>query len=192
LKIFTLLPLDGIGEVIAEHHKAPERRVAQRTLAEEVVTLVHRAEIAQKCIFQTAALYPGPRIANSPGASLPNFRADLILQAFRGDDAMLKRLPSNSIIGMPLSRLLRSINLVKSYSMNLQSLCSCYLGEGIRAVQAGGVYVNGVQQTDINTLVRDDLLLDGKVMIIRYGKSHFKIIEIMGEEDMEYDTSSGI
>jgi tyrosyl-tRNA synthetase len=102
---------------MAEHQKAPERRVAQRILAEEVVTLIHRSEIAQKCIFQTAALYPGPRLALTPSASLPNFRAELILQAFRGDDAMLKRVPASAIKGMPISRLLRSIGLVKSYSM---------------------------------------------------------------------------
>ncbi|HUL00208.1 MAG TPA: hypothetical protein VLX29_05055 [Nitrospirota bacterium] len=90
--------------------------MAQRILAEEVVTLIHRAEVAQKCIFQTAALYPGPRIADSPDASQRNFRADLILQAFRGDDAMLKRLPPQSVEGMTLSRFLKSIGLVKSYS----------------------------------------------------------------------------
>jgi len=117
LKIFTLLPLERIAEIVAEHIKAPERRVAQRVLAEEVIMLVHGAGVAQKCIFQTAALYPGPRLANNPNSSLPNFRSDLILQAFRGDDAMLKRLPSASITGMPLSRLLKSIGVVKSYSL---------------------------------------------------------------------------
>ena len=53
------------------------------------------------------------------------------------------------------------------------------------------MYVNGAQQKDINTLVSNDLLLDEKVMVLRYGKSNFKIVEIMSEEEVEYDASSG-
>ncbi|HET8580911.1 MAG TPA: tyrosine--tRNA ligase [Candidatus Paceibacterota bacterium] len=37
----TLLPLDAIRDVMAKHAEAPEERIAQQRLAEEVTTLVH-------------------------------------------------------------------------------------------------------------------------------------------------------
>lgn len=115
--MFTLLPVERISETLQEHFKSPEKRLAQRTLAEEVVTLLHRKEVAQKCIFQTAALYPAPNI-NNTGTKRPGYRSELILQAFRGDKAMLKRLPMASIDGVPLSRLLKTIGLATSNSFS--------------------------------------------------------------------------
>jgi len=52
--------------------------------------------------------------------------------------------------------------------------------------------VNGAQQKDINILVSRDLLLDDKVMVLRHGKSNFKIVEVMSDEEVEYSSSSGI
>ena len=46
LLTFSLRPLDEIRDVLAEHDEAPHRRLAQRALADEMVTLVHGAEAA--------------------------------------------------------------------------------------------------------------------------------------------------
>ena len=43
LKMLSLRPLDEIEALLAEHAAAPERRVAQRALADEMTTLVHGA-----------------------------------------------------------------------------------------------------------------------------------------------------
>jgi len=59
-------------------------------------------------------------------------------------------------------------------------------------VQGGGVYVNGVQRKDMNTPVSSDFLLDGKVIVLRCGKSNFKIVEIISAEEMEYSAEGGI
>jgi len=117
LKIFTLLSLERISEISQEHAKAPEKRLAQRILAEEVVTLVHSAKVAEKCIFQTAALYPAPHIKSSAEGRQSQFNPELILRAFRGDDAMLKRLSQTAINGLPLPRLLKDIGLASSLSI---------------------------------------------------------------------------
>jgi tyrosyl-tRNA synthetase len=116
LNIFTLLPLERIEEIMREHVKAPEKRLAQRILAQEVITLVHRAEVTEKCIFQTAALYPAPS-ADSEGGNL--LRSERILHAFADDEVMLKRYPFTEIHGMPISRLLKTVGLTKSNGMFL-------------------------------------------------------------------------
>ena|SRR5271170_5245034 len=116
LKIFTLLPLDRIGEIMLEHQKAPEKRLAQRTLAAEIVTLIHRNRVTETCIFQTAALYPARSKTADDEENQSPFNTSLILGAFRGDDTILKRLSLDSITGVPLARLLKSVGLVNSFS----------------------------------------------------------------------------
>ena len=46
LLTLSLRPLDEIGALLAEHAAAPERRLAQRALADELTELVHGAEAA--------------------------------------------------------------------------------------------------------------------------------------------------
>jgi len=79
--------------------------------------MIHREEIAQKCIFQTGALYPAPDNLSGGENRTSDYKSHFILQAFRGDDVMLKRLALSAIIGLPLSRLLKTIGLVKSNSL---------------------------------------------------------------------------
>jgi tRNA synthetases class I (W and Y) len=63
----------------------------------------------------TAALYPGQRTTNGNSCHV-NLRAELILQAFRGDEVMLRRMSMDSVLGLPFSRLLKEVGLVPSYS----------------------------------------------------------------------------
>ena len=116
LKIFTLLPLERITEIVQEHAKTPEKRLAQRTLAEEVVSLVHRPQVAEKCIFQTAALYPASRHHSNSEEKQSQYRPDLILRAFQGDNIMLKKLSRSSVANLPLPRVVKEIGLTTSYS----------------------------------------------------------------------------
>ena len=57
LKMFTLVPLDEIAQIVADHAKDPGRRNAQRRLAQEVTTWVHgeestrAAEAASEILF---------------------------------------------------------------------------------------------------------------------------------------------
>ena len=54
-------------------------------------------------------------------------------------------------------------------------------------MQSGGVYVNGVQQRRSDTLIANELLLDGKVIVIRRGRSSFRIVEALSDEEVEYE-----
>jgi hypothetical protein len=84
-----------------------------------VVTLIHGQEVAQRCIFQTAALYPASRNTGKLGDSQPGFGSESILHAFRGDEMMLKRLSLSYLSELSLPRLLKTIGLVKSISMTI-------------------------------------------------------------------------
>lgn len=82
-----------------------------------MVTLIHGQEVAQRCVFQTAALYPASRNTGKLGDSQPGFGSESILHAFRGDEMMLKRLSLSCLSELSLPRLLKTIGLVKSISM---------------------------------------------------------------------------
>ena len=59
---FTLLPMAEVRDVVAAHEQAPERRSAQRRLADEVTSFVHgdeatsRANLAAEALYGTAPL----------------------------------------------------------------------------------------------------------------------------------------
>jgi tyrosyl-tRNA synthetase len=48
LKLFTFLPLDKIYEVMEEHRKLPEKRIAQHILAQEFLHLAHGSTVAKE------------------------------------------------------------------------------------------------------------------------------------------------
>lgn len=155
--------------------------MAQRILAENVVTLVHGADVVQRCIFQTAALYP---------AHSGDYKSETILQAFHGDSTMVKKFTDNSVVDVPLSQLLKLIGLVKSNSHFPSHYLSDanILGEGLRAMRNGGVYVNGVQRKNIDATVQSIPLLDDRLLVIRHGRSNFKIVEILNDEGKGYSS----
>ena len=57
LKIYTLIPREGIEDLISRHKEAPEKRLAQRALAHEVTTVVHGREAADAVENLTVTLF---------------------------------------------------------------------------------------------------------------------------------------
>ena len=53
----TLLPMPEVRDVVAEHERAPERRLAQRRLADEVTGFVHGAGAVSRANLAAEALY---------------------------------------------------------------------------------------------------------------------------------------
>ena len=48
------------------------------------------------------------------------------------------------------------------------------------------MYINGGQERNTDRVMDNDLLIDGKMMVIRHGKSSFRIVEIVSDEEAEY------
>jgi len=110
LRIFTLLALPKIDEILAEHTAKPEQRLAQRVLAEELVSLIHGPEVVERCIFQTAALYPAKSAGQAAG-----YNVSSVVKAFRGDEVMFKQISRTAFFGRSISRLLKELEIVPSY-----------------------------------------------------------------------------
>ena len=152
LKFFSLRPLADIEALLAEHAGAPERRVAQRALADELTALVHGSEAARAAGEAADVLFGGDPLRASPAA----------LETLAGE------VPSSSTTRDALSDtadLLAATGLATSKS------------DARRQLQQGGVRANGVVLGPDDELGGVPLL-HGRYLLLRKGKRSYHLVEI--------------
>lgn len=152
---FTLMALDEIDEVLAEHESDPAQRVAQRRLAHEVTTLVHGPEQAEAAAEASQILFGAP----VRGASIE------ALTAVAAEVPVMTVTRAEIDTGMDVSDLLSGVGLAASK------------GEARRALTQGGVYVNG-ERVEQGSVVTDSDLLYDRYVVLRKGKRTFGLVDV--------------
>jgi tyrosyl-tRNA synthetase len=147
----TLLPLDEITTVVAEHRSAPEKRHAQRVLAGWMTELVHGDEAAAQA--ETAA-----RSFTMSAAGLTETELAALV-----DEIPTARVARDDLIGADLVDLVTELELVRSKS------------EARRLLAQSGIYINDEPQSATRELVPDDLL-HGTYVLVRKGKKQRHLI----------------
>ena len=143
LKVFTFLTPDAIVDVLNRHIAVPHERLAQKTLAECIITDLHGEEEYRKAVQISEALF---------GGDLTGLSAEDIL------------------IGMkmvPTINLRNSISLLELLVEN--GICSSKR-EAREMLQSNAISLNNEKYTDENFVVTNAIAIDGKVIIIRKGK----------------------
>ena len=143
LKVFTFLTPDDIVDVLNRHIAVPHERLAQKTLAECIITDLHGEEEYRKAVQISEALF---------GGDLTGLSAEDIL------------------IGMkmvPTINLRNSISLLELLVEN--GICSSKR-EAREMLQSNAISLNNEKYTDENFVVTNAIAIDGKVIIIRKGK----------------------
>lgn len=69
-----------------------------------------------------------------------------------------------SIIGVPIGRILISSGLVDSKS------------KAEKLIQSGGIYLNGIKINSSRSLINESDLIHGSLLFLRSGKSNYKIV----------------
>ena len=155
LKIFTFIPLDEISEIMKESEATPEKRIAQKRLADEVTCIVHGErglDISQKA---SSVLY---------GGSIDDIDAATLLEIF------------SSVSSCELSvDAVKDANIVDLVAAS--GLCKSK-GEARRLVKNGGLYLNNNRVTDLDLVVKDSDIVDGKLVVLRSGKRNYFLVEI--------------
>ena len=153
---FSLRPLAEIEAVLAEHDTAPERRLGQRALADEVTAMVHGADAARAAGEAADVLFGGdPLPASAAG-----------LEALAGE------VPSSRVdeLGGVVDVLVTS-GLASSRS------------DARRQLQQGAVRANGVP-LGLDADLRELELLHGRYLLLRRGKRSYHLVELFpGEVD---------
>ena len=156
LKIFTFLPIAEIEDLQRELARAPEKRAAQKKLAEEMTRTVHGpaglgvAQRASEVLF---------------GGSMEGLQAEELIQVFAN-------VPSSEMTADSL----RDATVIDVAAAS--GLCKSK-GEVRRLMMDGGFYVNNVRIADIGAKVGGDMLVDGRVMVMRAGKKNYRLVKVV-------------
>jgi tyrosyl-tRNA synthetase len=153
IKIFTLLPQDAINQIIINHREKPEARALQQQLALEVTAFVHGKEVLDSILETTRGFFGGDAlnfIKNTTAATL--------------EKSGLPTLPYSGEWPVNLVTLLAETGSFPSK------------GEAKKMIQAGGVSINEQKITDIQTMIDDSHLLNGRFILVRRGKKQLDLI----------------
>jgi tyrosyl-tRNA synthetase len=150
LRMLSLRSLEEIDALAAEQAAAPERRHAQRALADELTSLVHGAEAAQTAADAASVLFGGdPTTASAAALEVVAAEAPSVA------------LPAD-IDGLRVHELLIEAGAAKSNSDVARLL-------GQKAVRAGN------RVLDQDGLLRQSDLLSGGFLLLRKGKREFVV-----------------
>ena len=145
LKKLTFLTKEEIEVIEKEHVAAPEKRIAQKALAHEVITFLHGEEEFNKAVHISEALFSG----NIKELSLDEIK-----------DGM-KDVPNFEIEEGALIDVLVNNKIANSRR------------EAREFLNAGSIILNGDKVTDENMLITKSSAIEEKVVIIRKGKKKY-------------------
>lgn len=158
LKTFTLLPMERITEAERELSAAPEKRAAQRLLAQEVTRMVHGDAALVRAEKATTVLF-------AKDADFHQLSEQELREAFQG-------APSSQLdpakLGTPDASLVALLADTGLYPSR---------GQARKDVPSGAVSVNNVTITDVNRLLTKEDRLAGGYIILRKGKKHYHVLK---------------
>ncbi|MBO5138991.1 MAG: tyrosine--tRNA ligase [Bacilli bacterium] len=149
LKFLTFLSVEDINILEESLKNEPEKRLAQKALAREVVKYIHGEEGYIEAINITESLFSG----NVASLSLAELE-----QAFKGLDAY--SIDSDICL----------VDLL------VDSLVCKSKREAREFITNSSISVNGERVNDLNFMVTRDLLLHDKYIIIRRGKKKYYLV----------------
>jgi tyrosyl-tRNA synthetase len=157
MKFFTLLTQEEIKEYEEAVAARPEKREAQKKLAEEITRLVHgdtaleKAEKASRVLFGEEISQLSVEDINDIFADVPS--SEVRRSQFSGD-------------GTPFVDIAVSAGLASSK------------GEARRLVQGGGLYLNNVRVSDVQRSISLSDSIGGQVFIIRKGAKQYHLVRL--------------
>ena len=160
IKIFTFLDKTAIEKIIKEHEEAPHVRLLQKTIAEEVTSLVHGKEAYLKAVEASQILF-----GKATGEALQKLEPDTFLELFEG-------VPQAEITREQIQTGLDIIAALASETGFLKSN-----GEARRAIKENAISVNQSKVDQEYTIGEKDLIANHYVLLQR-GKKNYFILKI--------------
>lgn len=149
LKVFTFLTKEEIEDVMKKHNEAPHLRLAQKTLASEVIRDLHGEDEMNKAIKITDALFSG---------KINELSEDELKDAMSGVDTYEINEEKNIVDTLVETGILSSKREAREFINN------------------GSISVNGEKVTDTEFLVNKDASLYNKYIVVRRGKKKYYLV----------------
>ncbi|MHC5111864.1 MAG: tyrosine--tRNA ligase [Planctomycetota bacterium] len=157
LKTFTWLGEDDIGACRSLLESAPEKREAQRKLAEEVTTMLHGPTECDKARRASRVLF---------GEEIKDLSSQDILDIFED-------VPSSSVSGDSLTDGISLLDLAKDSAVVSSK------GEGRRLIQSGGLYVNNRRISEMDYVVTRADVVSGEFVVLRKGQKKYHLVRVV-------------
>jgi tyrosyl-tRNA synthetase len=159
LGFFTLLERAEVERVVAEARANPGGRHAQLALAQDVTRRVHGESGLARARQATAALF---------GGELQGLSADEIADIFAD-------VPSTELAraDLPADGVAVTDLLVKSALATSKS-------DANRAIEGGGVYLNGARVDGVGARAALDAFIEGRFLVLRKGKKNYALVKLVG------------
>ena len=157
LRMFTLLGQEQIEDLEAAARGRPHLRPMQRALADEITRSVHGETEASRARKASEALFGGNLRGLRPGeiedifADVPS--SSLVAEQLAGD-------------GVVLPVLVADVALAPSRAA------------ARRAIEQGGLYLNGERITAVGFRVRSEHVLHGRFVVLRRGKKSYHLVRV--------------
>lgn len=151
LKIFTFLTKEEIEDIEKQQTAHPETRIAQKTLAKEVVTFLHGEKEAEKAKEMSEALFSG---------HVKNLTKKEIEDVFKG---------------VPTFDTNNNINII---DMLVNNKIASSKREAREFLNAGSITINEEKITDENYIVTKEIAIDNEILVLRRGKKKYFIGKI--------------
>lgn len=156
LKVFSPRGREEIEELAREVEEAPYKRVAQRTLANDVTDLVHGEDLRKSAEKAAAALFGRGELAELDESTL-----DAVM-----GEVQTRKMECGSELPFVVDALAAS-GVVPSK------------GQARRTISEGGAYVNNRKVEDAEAKISEEDLLAGKYILLRRGKKTVGGVEIV-------------
>ena len=158
LKFFTMLNQAEIAELEAALASAPEKREAQRRLAQEVTRMVH-GEYELRKAMQASQILFGGEIADLDARDVLDIfgdvpSSDVSATGFEGD-------------GLPIVDAVIACGFAPSR------------GAARRLIEGGGIYVNNRRTSDAQAALGRSLLIDGQYLVMRKGAREYHLLRVV-------------
>lgn len=151
LKVFTFLSREEIEKICAEQKEKPETRIAQKTLAWEVVKDIHGKEEADNAVNVSQKLFAGD------------------FSGLSAKDIM------SGMKGVPSFRFEKDENLV---DMLVNNKIASSKREAREFIKSNAISVNGEIVSDEAKMITKETAIEGKLIIFRRGKKKYFICEV--------------
>ena len=159
IKIFTMLSREEIEEAITKHAEAPHLRSLQKLLAREITVMVHGQAEYDNAVSASEVLF-----GNATSETLHNLDEKTFLQVFDG-------VPTFEVAADRLP-----LNILDLLAVETQVFPS--KGECRKMVQSNGVSINKEKVSDINAMIGQESVLNGKYILAQKGKKNYFIIKV--------------
>lgn len=151
IKVFSFKDIDEIEQIINEHKENLGQRVAQKTLAYEIVSIVHGEEKAKEAVEMSSALFSG---------TINKLSKENILELLHDLEVSVNK-------DVVLEQLLIDIGACKSKR------------ESRELINNNSISINGDKITDCQLLINNALCLFDDYLILRKGKKAYYLIKLL-------------